>query len=100
MSQGFLWWSSVRLRAPNPGNMDSIPGWGSKIPHAAHQTEKERKKDLFPHPHPQKAINIYVCPGDRNGNPLQYSCLEDPMDRGAWWATAYGVAESRTHLSN
>ena len=30
-------------------------------------------------------------PGDRNGNPLQYSCLGHPMDRGAWWATVYGV---------
>ena len=31
-------------------------------------------------------------PGEGNGNPLQYSCLENPMDRGAWWATAHGVA--------
>ena len=31
-----------------------------------------------------------------NGNPLQYSCLENPMDRGAWWATIHGVAKSRT----
>ena len=31
-----------------------------------------------------------------NGNPLQYSCLENPMDRGAWWAAVYGVAQSRT----
>ena len=31
------------------------------------------------------------CPGERNGNPLQYSCLENPMDRGAWQATAHGV---------
>ena len=30
--------------------------------------------------------------GGGNGNPLQYSCLENPMDRGAWWATVYGVA--------
>ena len=30
--------------------------------------------------------------GVENGNPLQYSCLENPMDRGAWWATAHGVA--------
>ena len=32
-------------------------------------------------------------PGKRNGNPLQYSCLGNPMDRGAWWATAHGVAK-------
>ena len=33
-------------------------------------------------------------PGEGNGNPLQYSCLENPMDRGAWWATIHGVTES------
>ena len=32
--------------------------------------------------------------GERNSNPLQYSCLENPMDRGAWWATVHGAAES------
>ena len=35
-------------------------------------------------------------PGGRHGNPLQYSCLENPMDRGAWWATVHGVAELDT----
>ena len=35
-------------------------------------------------------------PGKGNGNPLQYSFLEKPMDRGAWWATVHGVAESQT----
>ena len=39
-------------------------------------------------------------PGEGIGNPLQYSCLENPMDRGAWWATVHGVAKSRTRLSN
>ena len=39
-------------------------------------------------------------PGGGHGNPLQYSCLENPMDRGAWWATVHGVAKSRTRLSN
>ena len=34
-------------------------------------------------------------PGERNGNPLQYSCLENSMDRGAWWATVCGVTESQ-----
>ena len=35
-------------------------------------------------------------PGEGNGNLLQYSCLEKPMDRGAWWATVHGVTESDT----
>ena len=39
-------------------------------------------------------------PGGELGNPLQYSCLESPMDRGAWRATVRGVAKSRTRLSD
>ena len=35
-------------------------------------------------------------PGEGNGNPLQYSCLENPMDRGAWWSTVHGVGKSQT----
>ena len=38
------------------------------------------------------------CTGEGNGNPLQYSCLENPRDREAWWAAVYGVAQSRTRL--
>ena len=33
------------------------------------------------------------CPGEGNGNPLQYSCLGNPIDRGAWWATFHGIAK-------
>ena len=39
-------------------------------------------------------------PGEGCGNPLQYSCLENPMDRGASWPTAHGVTKSRTRLSD
>ena len=39
-------------------------------------------------------------PEGEHGNPLQYSCLENPMDRGAWWATVHGVKKSQTGLSN
>ena len=38
--------------------------------------------------------------GEGNGTPLQYSCLENPMDGGAWWAAVHGVAKSQTQLNN
>ena len=38
------------------------------------------------------------CIGERNGNPLQCSCLKNPRDRGAWWAAIYGVTQSQTRL--
>ena len=41
-----------------------------------------------------------ISPGERSGNPLQYSCLGNPMDRGAWRATVYEVTKSRTRLSD
>ena len=37
-------------------------------------------------------------PGEGHGNPLQYSCQENPMDRGDWWATVHGVTKNRTQL--
>ena len=49
---------------------------------------------------PDSIPGLGRCPGEGNGNPLQYSCLENPMDRGAWWATIYGVTKSRTRLND
>ena len=46
--------------------------------------------------HSKKMLDIN---GEGNGTPLQYSCLENPMDGGAWWAAVHGVARSRTQLS-
>ena len=43
---------------------------------------------------------VNVCIREGNGSPLQYSCLENPMDRGAWWATVHGVIESWSRLSD
>ena len=40
-----------------------------------------------------------ISPGEGKGNPLQYSCLKNSMDRGAWWATFHGIAKSQTRLS-
>ena len=61
MSQGSLWWSSVRLRAPNTGNVDSMPGWGSKIPHATQQREGEKERSV-PLPWSSKSrVCVCVC---------------------------------------
>ena len=43
-------------------------------------------------------FHLLSCIGEGNGNPLQCSCLENPRDRGAWWAAVYGVTQSRTRL--
>ena len=43
-------------------------------------------------------LTMHFISGEGNGNPLQCSCLESPMDGGAWWAAAYGVAQSHTRL--
>ena len=40
-----------------------------------------------------------ISPGIENGNPLQYSCMENSMDRGAWWATFHRIAKNQTRLS-
>ena len=45
-------------------------------------------------------ISTNLWPGEGDGTPLQYSCLENPMDGGAWWAAVHGVARSRTQLSD
>ena len=43
---------------------------------------------------------LLLISGECNGNPLQYSCVENPMDGGAWWAAVHGVTWSRTQLSD
>ena len=45
-------------------------------------------------------FNVLIIHGEGNGTPLQYSCLKNPMDGGAWWATVPGVSKSRTRLSD
>ena len=48
----------------------------------------------------QRFSHIYTVNGDGDGTPLQYSCLESPMGRGAWWAAVHGVVKSQTRLSD
>ena len=49
---------------------------------------------------PRSIPGLGRSPGERNGNPLQYSCLENSVGRGAWRAVVYGVAKSQTRLSD
>ena len=56
--------------------------------------------ELYTHTHTHRHTHTHMgsgrFPGEGNDNPLQYSCLENPMDRGAWRATVHGIAESDT----
>ena len=59
----------------------------------------------LPHPSAKQEMQVWSLSqedplGKENGNPLHYSWLENPMDRGAWWATVHGVAKSQTWLSD
>ena len=58
-------------------------------------TEKELNKDLS-----NELERPSLESGEGNGTPLQYSCLENPMGRGAWWAAVHGVMKSLTRLSD
>ena len=60
----------------------------------------DSKKSAYNAEEPGLILGLGRPPGEGNGNPLQYSCLENPMDGGAWWATVHGVAKSQTRLSD
>ena len=62
--------------------------WNQKL-----ATENDKKHSLF-------LYFLEETIGEGNGTPLQYSCLENPMDGGAWWDAVYGVAQSQTRLSD
>ena len=71
--------------------------WGSKIT-ADGDCSHEIKRHLLLG---RKVMaNLDSIFGEGNGTPLQYSCLENPMDGGAWWATVHGIAKSQTRLSD
>ena len=68
---------------------EGFPG-GASGKEPACQCRRRKKNGSFP--------GWGRSPGGGHGNPLQYSCLEDPMGRGAWWATFHGVTKSQTQL--
>ena len=71
------------------------PGLGADFPGGSHV-----KEFVCNVGDPGSIPGLGRSPGDGNGNPLQYSCLENPMDRGAWQATVHAVAKCQTQLSD
>ena len=59
-----------------------------------------QQSESYIHIHTYTFCRFYSHIGEGNGTPLQYSCLENPMDGGAWWAAVHGVAKSQTRLSD
>ena len=90
MASGGRWgagqWEGVNFLFLQPFTERGFPG-GSEVKASAYNAG-----DLGSIP------GLGRSPGKGNGNPLQYSCVENPMDRGAWWATVHGVAKSQTRL--
>ena len=81
-------WSDLAAAAALFGNLVRLPRWTSGKESAC----QCRRCGFDP--------GLGRSPGERNGNLLQYSCPENPMDRGAWWPPAKGVTKSLTGLSN
>ena len=72
--------------------MKGCPGGGSVVKSPPANAGDTRNADLVP--------GLERSSGGGNGNPLQHFCLENPMDRGTWWAAVHGVAKSQTQLSD
>ena len=103
--------SVLAWRIPGTGEPGGLPSMGShRVGHDWSDLAAGANGNLgFPGGSDSKESNagdLGLIPGSRrspgrgNGNPLQYSCLEHSMDRGAWWAVLHGVAKSWTWLSN
>ena len=76
---------------------DASCGWGLFLGSLFRSTSLPEHPSFSP-----KVLFYYavIYPGEENGNPIQYSCLDNPMDPGVLWATVHEVAKSQTRLSN
>ena len=93
---------STGISLSSPGSLLGVPSWYPRVaqffwPCLTASLVAQRLKHL---PVMREIPGSGRSPGEGNGNPLQYSCLENPMDGGAWWATVHGVAKSWTRLSD
>ena len=94
-----VWWLRICLfRGFHAGNMGSIPVPRTKIPHALGKLGFPGGSEVKASAWNSGDLGLIPgsgrSPGKGNGNPLQYSCLENPIEGGAWWATVHGVGDS------
>ena len=86
----------LSLPFPTPGYFI----WESDFSHCCYfksfPSGSDGKESVYNAGDPSLIPGLGRSPGEGNGNPLQYSCLEDSMDRGAWWAIVHGVTKSQT----
>ena len=89
------------LRLEEVGIVASLPGFESQLcSYASFLGSSNSKRSACNAGDLESISGLGRSPGEGHGNPLQCSCLENPMDRGAWQATIPGVAKSRTQLSD
>ena len=78
----------------------SYCSWGSQGKNTEVDSVSDGEASVYNAGDPGSVPGLGRFPEEGNGNPLQYSCLESPMDRGAWWAKVHGIAESQTTFSS
>ena len=83
----------LQLHSFNVGSAGSSPGWGTRTPHCCRLWPKVVKNLLADAGDAGSIPGLGRFPGEGDGNPLQYSCLGNPMDRGALRTTDHGVAK-------
>ena len=85
---GGAWWAAVYGITQSRTRLKRLSSSSSSGKEPACQCRRHKRHEFHP--------GVRQIPWRRNGNPVQYSCLGNPMDRGAWWATVHGVSKSRT----
>ena len=93
--------SVLAWRIPRMGEPGGLPSMGSQSrTRLSDFTYSDGKASACNVGDPGSICGLGRSPGEENGNPLQYSCLENPMGRGVWRATIHGVTKNRTQLSD
>ena len=90
-------WTSFASSVPALANSSGTVYWKELLDEL---DGSDRKESAYNAEDSGSIPGLGRSPGEGNGNPLRYSFLENSMDRGAWWATVHGAADSWTQLSN